>query len=254
MLGSFLQSICVPAPLTIVRQLGGTASNSNNRVPQPIAADFLIMSSIGMPRLSYNITTYMDNIVTGAIAGTTLTVTSITKGNVPLGTLLFDGNNPQKVAPNTIILSQISGTPNGLGTYEVSVSQTVASETMYPGVRSDIAPAQWTVQLDIHGPNSMQNVRIIDTLFRSDYGTDYFNNAGFPGAPLYCSDPRQAPFENAEQQMEYRWVMDVNLDLYVTIGTPQQFASSVTVKTIQASQLPFFIVNESPLDSGYVFR
>ena len=234
-IGNFLQTICSPYPIPIIRQLGNTAPGVNNRVPEPIAGDFIIMSSVYNPRLAYNITSYVDNIIVGSISGTTLTVTQVIKGSVPIGALIFDGNNPPQIAPNTVILSQLSGNPNGTGTYSVSVSQTLNSQNLYPGVRTDIAPSQWVVQLDIHGPNSMQNVRTIDSLFRSDYATQFFASQNFPGAPLYAGEPMQIPFENAEQQMEYRWVMELNMDVYIAIGTPQQFADQIVVTPIEVS-------------------
>jgi hypothetical protein len=60
---------------------------------------------------------------TGSIATTTLTASSVT-GTISIGQLV------PGVAANTWIVNQIGGTPNGAGTYTVSVSQTVASGPM----------------------------------------------------------------------------------------------------------------------------
>jgi len=63
---------------------------------------------------------------TGSIAGDVMTVTgSVTGLVVPGGILSGTG-----VVTGTQVLSQISGTPNGAGTYYVSASQTVASTTI----------------------------------------------------------------------------------------------------------------------------
>ena len=62
--------------------------------------------------------------IAGSISGTTLTVTSTTDKILPGGQLRFDG-----VADGTYIVRQLSGTANGVGTYEVSVSQTVTNAT-----------------------------------------------------------------------------------------------------------------------------
>ena len=66
------------------------------------------------------------NVVTGSIAGTTLTVTAVTTGVLTNGQTISGTN----VVAGTQILSQLSGTAGGVGTYQVSVSQTVTSTTI----------------------------------------------------------------------------------------------------------------------------
>jgi hypothetical protein len=66
------------------------------------------------------------NVVTGSIAGTTLTVTAVTTGVLTTGQTISGTN----VTTGTQILSQLSGTAGGVGTYQVSVSQTTASTTI----------------------------------------------------------------------------------------------------------------------------
>lgn len=63
---------------------------------------------------------------TASITGTTLTVTVLGSGTVYPGQVLAGTG----VTPGTKILSQISGTANGVGTYMVDVSQIVASTTI----------------------------------------------------------------------------------------------------------------------------
>jgi hypothetical protein len=67
---------------------------------------------------------------TGSISGTTLTVTAVTANNT-LG--IGDAITTSGVAPGTTIISQLTGTPGGIGTYEVSVSQTVTSRALNGG-------------------------------------------------------------------------------------------------------------------------
>jgi hypothetical protein len=235
-LGNFLQSICTPYPIAVVRAIGSTAPGQNVRVPEPLMGDFIIMSSLMMQRLETNETSYADNIVVGSISGNILTVTEITRGALAVGNLLIDTSYPtMNITSNTVILSQLSGTPGGIGTYQVSVSQTLSSEILYAGVRFDMAGTEWTVQLDVHGPNSMQNARTIDTLFRSEVCVDYFLNAGVAMAPLYSDEAKQIPFPNAEQEMEYRWVMELHMQINAIVTTPQQFADQVQVTTIEAA-------------------
>lgn len=73
---------------------------------------------------------------TGSITGTTLTATS------PNGMLLATaGITGTGVANNTVIGTQISGTPEGAGTYNVSPSQTVASTTMTTTSNTEAQPS-----------------------------------------------------------------------------------------------------------------
>ena len=241
-LGQFLQAVCAPSPITVIRQRGQTIGTSfppgaNTGVPEPADGDFVVMSSLGQERLEFNETTFEDNILTASISGTTLTVTSVGRGSVPVGALLRDTAQPTNVAPNTVILSRLSGVPGGIGQYQVSVSQVVLNEVMYAGVRSDLVGSKWTIQLDVHGPNSMQNARTIDALFFSEYATDFFGETGLPLAPLHSGEARQVPFINAEQQAEYRWTIDVAFETGAVVGTPQQFADEVKVKTIEAAAI-----------------
>ena len=64
--------------------------------------------------------------VTGSITGTTLTVTVLGAGSVQVGAILAGTG----VTAGTQILKQLSGTANGVGTYRVSVSQSVGSGTI----------------------------------------------------------------------------------------------------------------------------
>jgi hypothetical protein len=71
-----------------------------------------------------------DGVIVGSISGNVLTVSSVQSGTIPLpsisnptGDLIVSGS---LVVDGTNITSQLSGTPNGVGTYHVSgVSQTV---------------------------------------------------------------------------------------------------------------------------------
>jgi hypothetical protein len=97
------------------------------------------------------------------------------------------------------------------------------------------APTQVEVQVDVHGPNSSDNVQTIRTLFRSSYGV-----TAFPEniVPLFIDDPMQAPFENEAKQIETRWVVKVQLQVNPAVSTPMQFADTLAVNT------------QPPADSG----
>ena len=242
-LGQFLQAVCDPAPITVVRAVGSTAPGSNVRVPEPITGDYVVMSSLRSDRLETNETTFSDNVSVGSIAGTTLTVSTVERGVLEVGQLLIDYNYPNgRIAANTTILSQLtsaepSGRLGGRGTYQVSVAQTLASETLYSGTRKDQVGTEWVVQLDVHGPNSMNNANVIRTLFRSEYGVDSFAATGYWVVPLYVDSAGLMPMENAESEVEWRWVMEAHLEIIPVIATPQQFAQQIQVRNVEASAI-----------------
>jgi hypothetical protein len=80
---------------------------------------------------------------TGSISGTTLTVTAVATGPIYPGQVL------NSLALNkTMILSQLTGTTGGIGTYSVSQSQTVSSgaiTTAYTGLMTVTAVASGTL-------------------------------------------------------------------------------------------------------------
>lgn len=203
----------ITAGTTIVAQTGGTPSGIGtylvSGLPQTVAST-VIEQTYG-----------------------TLTVASVTRGSLGIGNLLTDGSWPNLVAAGTVITALGTGT-GGVGTYSVVPSQTLASETLYAGVRADLVATKWTVQLDIHGPASGNNVRIIDTLFRSDRGVyEIGAPLEYEIAPLYCDEARQVPFANAEQQYEYRWTMDAVLQINPVVGTQQQFFDQIVVDAVE---------------------
>lgn len=101
-------------------------------------------------------------------------------------------------------------------------------ENVDPVEIANTAPTQLCVQLDVHGPVSADNSQVISTTFRSMYGVDAFP-AGIK--PLYCDDPVQMPFLNAERAYENRWVIKVYIQANPTVSTPMQFADTVAVTT-----------------------
>lgn len=159
-LRAFLLSV-LPAGVEVIRA-------QDNRVPQPLAADFVVMTIIARGRLATNTVTYDD------------------------------------------------GWPSQ------------AQE------RHALQPTQVTVQLDIHGPESSNTVQIISTLFRDGYGCDKFTASGFDVQPLFCSDPRQAPFLNESQQVESRWTIDAVMQANPVVTSPQDFAAALQMNPIGA--------------------
>lgn len=88
---------------------------------------------------------------------------------------------------------------------------------------------QWTLQLDIHGPNSANFAQIISALCRDETGVDTFTSINPAITPLFADEPRQAPFLNAEQAYENRYIVEVNLQVDQTFTITQQSATTITV-------------------------
>lgn len=200
----------------------------DNRVPEPAASDFIEMTPVHQSRLSFNVDGAADVAYTGSVAGTTLTISAMLLGTVVLGATLFG----QGVSTNTVIQVQLTGTPGGVGTYQVSISQTVSSTKMASGAKVLTQAVAITVQLDIHGPNAFNTAQIITTTFFDDYAVEQFATLNTMVAPLYCSEPRQMAFNNAERQYENRWVVEVTLQVNTVVTAAQQYADTVTVDLV----------------------
>jgi hypothetical protein len=223
-LRSFLLS-ALPVGIEVIRA-------ELNRVPEPIGLDFVVMSQLSQPRMATNIEDYDDNVATASIAGTVMTVTEVTRGTLSPGAALSDGTMGQ-IAAGSVVGQQLTGSTGGAGTYAVSPSQTLAAGTLYAGLTEALVPTEWTVQLDFHGPLSADNAMRAAALFRAEFGVDAFIASGFDVTPLYCGEPHQAPFVNGEQEIEYRWSLDVVMQLNPVIGTSLQFADRLDPVTIE---------------------
>jgi hypothetical protein len=69
------------------------------------------------------------NVFTGSIAGAVLTISAVTTGVLTAGQTISGTN----VAAGQQILSQLSGTAGGIGTYQLSIEQSVAASTTITG-------------------------------------------------------------------------------------------------------------------------
>lgn len=219
-LRSFLLGV-LPAGIEIFKGQG-------NRVPEPVAADFIVMTPIFRARIETNIDGYNDVAFIGSIAGPTLTVTAVLIGEIAVGQIISGAG----IAAGTRITALGSGT-GGIGTYTIAPPQTVSSTTIQAGELQATQPTNCTVQLDVHGPAGADNAQIISTLFRDDFAAEQFAALGFGVVPLYAEDPKQMPFVNGEGQYEDRWVVDVMMQVNPIVGVPQQFASTAAVGIIE---------------------
>lgn len=233
-LGQFARAYCSPSPITVIRALGATAPGSNVRVPEPIQGDFVVLSSIHQGRLDTNLTTFSDNVFVGSIAGNVLTVSSVSRGTVAVGQLITDRGYPNgSIKAGTAITGAVSVNADGTGTYAVSVPQSLPKGTLYSGTRTDLVGTEWTVQLDVHGPNGADNANVLDTLFRSEVGTDFLEPLGV--SPLHIDSRGLQPFVNGESEVEWRWVLEAHVQVNVAVTTPQQFFDEAVVHTVEVA-------------------
>lgn len=214
-LRAFLLSV-LPSGVEVVKA-------QQNLVPPPQGTDYVTMTPMLRQRLEWNIDNYVDTSFVGSISGNTLTVTEMLIGTIEIGTAIVSNG----VAANTVITAVVSINSDGTGTYEVSQSQTVASQKMAAGTRTVTQPTQISVQLDVHGPSAGDNAQVITSLFFDPFATTAFQSSGFDVAPLYADDPKQVPFFNAENQYEDRWVVTAYMQANPVITVPQQFADQL---------------------------
>src|SRR5262249_52051167 len=119
------------------------------------------------------------------------------------------------------------GTGSGtVGTYVVGGTSTISTRHMAAGTQKMTQPVEYTIQLDVHGPNGADNVHRISTVFRDEYGTTSFErmSTGSAVQPLYADDPKQVPFMNDQDQYEDRWILMACLQVnQAVVNIPQQF-------------------------------
>ena len=200
-----------------------------NRVPEPSATGFVVMQPPRFERLRTNVDGFVDVLFTGSIAGAVMTVTEVERGSILPKLQVFGVD----VAAGTKIVEQISGTTGGPGTYTVSQTQTVGSRALSAGYQSVEQGAQATVRIDFHAADGSSGdmAQTVSTLLRDSYGVDQFSSQtpNYGVVPLHADDPKQTPFLNGEQQVEWRWSLDAMLQVNQVILVPMQFADSAVV-------------------------
>lgn len=222
-IGGLLTAILPSTVTVIVGQVNRTASPEG---------DYCVMWPLRRPRFATNLETaidtrYLASIEVDSIAGPLMLVTAIATGTIEPGNSVFGVN----VADLTVVLAQISGNPGGTGTYQVSIAQTVSSETMSSGTLEIETSTEAVWQIDVHGPNSADNAQVISTIMRSGFAVDQMAATGV--TPLFAEDPRQAPFITAADQYESRWMVDVHFQIKPSVMVGQEFFNSATITLIE---------------------
>jgi hypothetical protein len=120
------------SPMTLFSAGGFWAKNAGS-TSSAKGQQFYVNNSTGQIQFGSNWTgasvtgSIAADVVTGSISGTTLTVSAVTTGQLNVGETISGTG----VAAGTQIVSQLTGTAGGAGTYQVSgAAQTVASTTI----------------------------------------------------------------------------------------------------------------------------
>jgi hypothetical protein len=205
-----------------------------NRVSEPREQDYLVIWAISRDRLALNIDTVLDSQGIGSITSSVMNLTSLNVGGVAIGQPVYGSG----VATGCVIRSQLTGTPGGTGTYAVSTTPDVTMTNLYFGTKTLLQKFEMTIQADVHGPLSGDNAIRLSTLWRDQFGVDAFE--GTPIAPLYTSDPKQMPFYNAAQQFEERYVVDLCMEIDLSVTVSQQFADQLVTKLWPVDVTPNF--------------
>ena len=214
-----------------------------NRVPEPHSPTFILMSALSFERQATNWDGDQDVKLIGSITGTALTVTNVDIGSVVAGMPLFGPG----VAAGTRIVAQQAGIPGNVGLYSVSLSQDVAFQVMSGGTKTVITTYIMTVQLDFHSPDYTAGnwAQTFSNMFRDEYAVAFFEALPAPRntiSPLYSDDAAQRPFLNAEQQYEWRWVVDAKMQVDQTVVVPQTYDDSVIITLFEANLLQEFLL------------
>lgn len=160
-----------------------------------------------------------------------------------LGTFgLLPANPAQPVA---IIRGQVNRVPEPSG-QDFLVLWPIARERLGMNVDtwgdpwteiSSMQETEVTIQCDVHGPASADNAQRISTLWRDQFAVSAFEDLALPISPLYTTDPRQMAFDNGEQQVEDRWVIDLCMQADIAVTYPMQFADELEAATTPVETL-----------------
>ena len=212
-----------------------------NRVAQPAANRYVVMWPPRFDRIETNIDRFQNARFTASIAGTLMTVTGVdedfTTGVIGVGGSVFGVG----LAANTVVTALGTGT-GGVGTYQITPTQTVSSETMSSGSQQVQQNSRATVQLDFHAADGTSGdlAQIVSTLFRDEFAVDQFAAQPSSIVPLLADDPKQAPYQNEEQQVEWKWYLDCQVQVNQVVAVQAQFFDNpqVDIISVDATYLP----------------
>lgn len=205
----------------------------DNRVPEPIGGDFVVFTIMRQDRLETNVSVSQDAKFIGNIVNNLMTITGVIFGKIEVGSNIFGVG----VSVPTLV-SQLGTGLGGVGNYIVQPLQNTPqnSQVLAAGMLAETQQVKMTFQIDVHGPRSSDFSHIISTLFRSNFAFDFFQGLNKAISPLYADDPRQAPFSNAEQAYENRFIVEAAIQVAATVTIPQQFFDAVQIGLVEVDE------------------
>lgn len=233
-----------------------------NRVPEPHASSFVEMTPLRRSILATNIHTNLDCTFEASISGPTMTVGTVAVTN-GIGILAGATVTGPGVTLGTAVVAQVGGVPGGSGTYTVSPSQT-APDGIYEAAQvQTVGMYEATLQLGFHSADNTSGdmAQIVAQMIRDPYGVSFIKGQNAAVCPLYASPPRQAPYFNAEDQYETRWIVECVLQANITItNIPVYFVTSASLTLVDVNAIVFppppplgaFTLNVSVLNGGDV--
>ncbi|QEO17852.1 phage neck terminator protein [Acetobacter vaccinii] len=140
---------------------------------------------------------------------------------LPAGMGIVQGQQNRNAAPRDpfavmVIIGRERIATNGW-TYDGETTRTVTEQV------------QVTMQVNLFGPASSNQMQLVTALWRDMQAVDFFRASGVPIAPLTTSTTRQIGFTTGERQYDDLWTVDLTMQVTLTVRLPQEFATSIPV-------------------------
>ncbi|MFT9441037.1 MAG: hypothetical protein ABF593_04660 [Acetobacter papayae] len=140
---------------------------------------------------------------------------------LPDGMQVIQGQQNRNAAPRDpfaamVIIGRERIATNGW-TYDGEATRTVTEQV------------QVTMQINLFGPASSNQMQMVTALWRDMQAVDFFRASGIPIAPLTTSTTRQIGFTTGERQYDDLWTVDLTMQVTLTALLPQEFATSIPV-------------------------
>lgn len=142
-----------------------------------------------------------------------------------------DNRVPAPRTPDYVVMTTMNR--RLLATPSTTYHDGALDDTPGAGLREDLAPAELDIQLDFHGPRSLDLCTVVHSLTRTSYSTEAFAASGFDVTPLYTNEPHQSGFSNGEQQIENTWILDLTVQCNPILTSGQDFADELVVGLLE---------------------
>lgn len=112
---------------------------------------------------------------------------------------------------------------------QVGLSTPIVCNQFANSQQSIMGKKRIDIQVDFYGPAAGEQIAAVTGTYRTEWCASQFP-AGI--APLYCSDPRQAPLTTGEQQYDDKWTMTASLQFNPVVYVPVQFATALKMNIV----------------------